>query len=273
MTSIGKKRRMDRLFNKQTGTTVIVPMDHGIEGYFSELQNPHQLVETLSESGVDGFLTRPGFANTAREAFGRAGWVQRLTIRSGIAVARDAKLDLDQLLIHNVRQALRNGADAVVPTFFLGGDKEHRDLPLLGEIADTCAEIGLPLMAEVFPIGEKDSDPYDGPYSIDDMRMTVRIASEHGADMIKTWYSGSSESFKQIVDYSLVPVLIAGGPKAEKPVDVLEMVKGAMDAGAKGTTVGRKIWQSTNPGAMARAVLMIVHNGTDVTEALKVLNE
>jgi DhnA family fructose-bisphosphate aldolase class Ia len=69
-----------------------------------------------------------------------------------------------------------------------------------------------------------------------------------------------------------VPVLIAGGPKAENARQVLEMVKGAMDAGARGTTVGRKIWQSANPGSMVRAVSMIVHEGADVDRALRVLN-
>jgi hypothetical protein len=60
--------------------------------------------------------------------------------------------------------------------------------------------------------------------------------------------------------------------KAENTREVLEMVKGAMDAGARGTTVGRKIWQSPNPGAMVRAVSMIVHEGADVDRALRILN-
>lgn len=42
-----------------------------------------------------------------------------------------------------------------------------------------------------------------------------------------------------------------------------------MDAGAKGTVVGRKIWQSPNPPAMANALKMIVHEGADVSTALR----
>ena len=272
MKSLGKSRRMARLFDPKSNNTVIVPMDHGVEGYFRELQSPEKLIASLANAGVNGFLTRPGLAHFASSALGGAGWVQRLTGRCGIGVAVNPKNDLNQLTLHDAEQALRNGADAVVPTYFFGGDFEDRDLPLFGKIADTCSAWGLPLMGEVFPVGADDAEPYNGPYTIEDMRVAVRTASEMGADMIKTWYSGSEKSFKKIVDYSLVPILIAGGPKAEKPSDVLEMVKGAMDAGARGTTVGRKIWQSKKPAAMAHAVSMIVHEGADVSSALKVLN-
>jgi len=262
---------MARLFDRKSGNAVIIPMDHGVEGYFRELQDPEKLVATISSAGVNGFLTRPGLARFAGNAFGSAGWVQRLTGRCGIGVAVNPKLDLDQLTLHDPEQALRNGADAVVPTYFFGGDTEERDLPMLAKISDACEALGLPLMAEVFPIGDEKAAPYNGPYAIDDMQVAVRTASELGADMIKTWYSGSERSFRKVVDYSLIPVLIAGGPKAENPADVLDMVKGAMDAGARGTTVGRKIWQSKSPAAMARAVAMIVHEGSDVGRALKEL--
>ena len=271
MRSLGKCRRMARLFDQKSGNTMIVPMDHGVEGYFRELRNPKKLIASIASAGVNGFLTRPGLARLAGDAFGSAGWVQRLTGRCGIGVAIDPKLDMDQLTLHDPEQALRSGADAVVPTYFFGGGNENRDLPLLGEISDTCEALGLPLLAEVFPVGADDAEPYSGPYTIEDMRVAVRTASEIGCDMIKTWYSGSEKSFRMIVDYSLVPILIAGGPKADNPSDVLEMVKGAMDAGARGTTVGRKIWQSKKPAAMARAVALIVHEGAGVGRALKEL--
>ena len=144
MRSFGKSRRMARLFNHKSGNTVIVPMDHGVEGYFRELQNPEKLIASIASAGVNGFLTRPGLARFAGEAFGSAGWVQRLTGRCGIGVAINPKLDLEQLTLHDPKQALRNGADAVVPTYFFGGANEDQDLPLLGKISDTCEALGLP---------------------------------------------------------------------------------------------------------------------------------
>ncbi len=226
------------------------------------------LFASLVEAGADGFLMRRGLAMYSSQVRGKTGWVARITTRTGVATTVDPRLDLDQLVTATVEQALRDGADAVVPTFFLGDPYEAKCLPQLGLISDECTKVGMPLLAEVFPVGGPEASPYNGPYSLDDMRVTVRVASELGADFIKTWYSGSPESFKKIVAYSTIPILIAGGPKADTPLQVLEMVKGAMDAGARGAVIGRKVWQSPDPPAMVRAIYMIVHECADVGTAM-----
>lgn len=242
-------------------------MDHAVEGpEYTELEDPRELVHRLAEAGADGFIMRRGLARLTAASFaGRSGLVVRVTGRSGLS-HRDA----EQLFIASPEEALRSGADAVVYTIFLGIN-EDRDLPLIGQVTDTCHRIGLPVMGEIFPIGDERAAPYDGPYTVEDMRVAVRVACEEGADMIKTWYTGDPRSFAKVVAYATVPVLIAGGPKAERVVDILEMVKGAMDAGAKGVTMGRKIWQSPDPAATLHAIARIVREGADVDQALAVL--
>lgn len=262
---MGKTLRLGRLFDATSKTSIILPMDHGVEepGYH-ELESPVELVASLAAAGVNAFLMRRGLARFTASSFaGRAGWVQRLTGRTGLSPG----LETEQLVFASVSEALRNGADAVVPTFFLGPETEAVQLPQLGAIADECNKLGMPLLAEIFPVGGPDAAPYDGPYTIEDMRVAVRVASEEGADFIKTWYTGDPESFRQVVDYSLVPVLIAGGPKARTERDVLEMVRGAMDGGAAGIAMGRKIWQSPDPAGMVRALAAIIRHGAGVDEA------
>jgi fructose-bisphosphate aldolase / 2-amino-3,7-dideoxy-D-threo-hept-6-ulosonate synthase len=268
-TSIGKTLRLGRLFDADSGTSIILPMDHGIEepGY-GELERPTALVESLARAGVNGFLMRRGLAAFAATSFaGRAGWVQRLTGRTGLSPG----LETEQLVFASVAEALHNGADAVVPTFFIGPDTEAIQVPKLGAIADECSRLGVPLLAEIFPVGKPGTVPYDGPYTVDEMRVAVRVASEEGADFIKTWYTGDSESFRRVIDYSLVPVLVAGGPKATNERDVLTMVRGAMDGGASGIAMGRKIWQSRNPAAMVTALAAIIRHGASVDEAADIL--
>jgi DhnA family fructose-bisphosphate aldolase class Ia len=268
-TSMGKKLRLARLFDPDSQTSFILPMDHGVEeaGY-SELERPLELIADLARAGVNGFLTRRGLGAFAADAFaGRAGWVTRLTARTGLSPG----LENEQLVLASVEQALHNGADAVVPTFFIGHDTEATQLPAFGAIADECNRLAIPLLAEIFPQGGADATPYDGPYTIDDMRVAVRVASEEGADFIKTWYTGDPSSFSRVIDYSLVPVLIAGGPKADSERAVLEMVRGAMDAGAAGIAMGRKIWQSGDPAGMARALCAIMREGASVDDALGLL--
>jgi fructose-bisphosphate aldolase / 2-amino-3,7-dideoxy-D-threo-hept-6-ulosonate synthase len=268
-TSMGKTLRLGRLFDADSNTSMILPMDHGVEeAVYGELERPRDLVASLAGAGVNAFLMRRGLAAFAAETIaGRAGWVQRLTGRTGLSPG----LELEQLVFAGVEEALRNGADAVVPTFFVGPETEAIQVPQLGAIADECNKLGVPLLAEIFPVGGPDATPYDGPYTVDDMRVAVRVASEEGADFIKTWYTGDPESFRRVIDYSLVPVLIAGGPKARDDRDVLQMVRGAMDAGASGIAMGRKIWQSRDPAAMVAALAAIIRNGASVDEAAALL--
>jgi DhnA family fructose-bisphosphate aldolase class Ia len=262
----GTEFRLRRLFDEPSGTSIIIPMDQAIEGNFEELEDPRTIVRQMTDAGANAFLMRRGLAWFTADSFaGRAGWVERITGRSALE-HRDA----EQLQIGSPEGALYNGADAVVFTMFVGKG-EDTWLPQYGKVSDDCRRIGMPLIGEPFPIGDAKALPYDGPYDIDEVRIAVRVACEEGADLIKTYYPGDPASMARIVAYSTVPVLIAGGPKAERPRDVLEMVKGAMDGGARGTVVGRKIWQSPDPGAMVHAVSRIVREGLGVDQALRAL--
>jgi DhnA family fructose-bisphosphate aldolase class Ia len=265
MIGQGTDIRLRRFFDSESGTSIIVPMDHGVEDpHYTELEDPRPIVSDLVDAGANGFLMRRGLARfTAERWAGRAAWAQRITGRTGLA-----HMDKEQLFIAGPEDALRNGADAVCYTVFLGGEQEERDYPLIGQTADVCSRIGLPLLAEIFPAGGSDSVAYDGPYDVDDLRVAVRVACEEGAHFIKTFYPGDSRSFARVVAYSTLPVLIAGGPKADTAEKVLSMVKGAMDGGGKGVVMGRKVWQSPDPGAMMRAIVEIVRHGADVDAAL-----
>ena len=194
-----------------------------------------------------------------------------MTGRSGLSTAGDAHRDAHQLVIASVEDAARNGADAVAPTFFFGRDTEDYAYPELGRIADECSRYDIPLLAELFPVGGPDATPYDGPYTVEDMRLAVRIASEEGADMIKTYYTGDPDSFAEVIRYSFVPVIIAGGPKTDDPIDVLRMARGAMDAGASGVAFGRKVWGSSDPAAVVRALIQVVREQAAVEDAAEAL--
>ena len=43
----------------------------------------------------------------------------------------------------------------------------------------------------------------------------ARIGAEAGADIVKTVYTGSPETFREVVRKCPVPVVLAGGSKAE----------------------------------------------------------
>ncbi len=53
--------------------------------------------------------------------------------------------------------------------------------------------------------------------------------------------------------------------------EILEMVKGSIDAGGSGVSIGRNVFQHKNPKRMVQAISAIVNDGSSVEDALKIL--
>ncbi|CAD7782073.1 3-hydroxy-5-phosphonooxypentane-2,4-dione thiolase [Candidatus Methanoperedenaceae archaeon GB37] len=99
----------------------------------------------------------------------------------------------------------------------------------------------------------------------------ARLGAELGADVVKVSYTGSEETFRKVVEGCPVPVVIAGGPKMNSDREVIEMVKGAIEAGGAGVSIGRNAFQHANPTKIVRAIAQVVHKNVSVEEALKEL--
>jgi fructose-bisphosphate aldolase/2-amino-3,7-dideoxy-D-threo-hept-6-ulosonate synthase len=115
----------------------------------------------------------------------------------------------------------------------------------------------------MYPRGPKVKSEHDVEY----VKIAARIGSELGADIIKTNYTGSPDTFREVVQGSSVPVVIAGGPKMETEGDLLRMVYDAVNVGAAGVAFGRNIFQAENPTLLVKKLCTIVHKGGTVEEA------
>ena len=81
----------------------------------------------------------------------------------------------------------------------------------------------MPLLAMMYMRGPKVKNGYD----VSVVKHAARVGAELGADIVKVPYTGSPESFREVVEGCFVPVVIAGGEKMETDRDILEMVKGS----------------------------------------------
>jgi fructose-bisphosphate aldolase/2-amino-3,7-dideoxy-D-threo-hept-6-ulosonate synthase len=265
----GKKLRLGHIFDAKTDTALIVLIDHPVVAYFEELEDPRERIKILAEGGANAFLLRRGLAKFASSEYaGRAALILRVSCASGLR----NKLS-EEIFVSTVEEALRLGADAVAATLFVGSEREPEDLQNLGFLSDACDEWDMPLLGEMMPIGGKDALPYDGPYSVDDLRLAVRFGAEEGVDFIKTHYTGDPVSFRKVVKYSTVPIVIAGGPKKETVKGTLEMVKEALDAGAAGICMGRNLWGYKDPQGLLRALIKVMREKTSVEQAMKELSK
>ena len=55
--------------------------------------------------------------------------------------------------------------------------------------------------------------------------------------------------------------------------DILEMVKGSVEAGGSGVSIGRNAFQHSNPALIVKAISNIVHKNATVEEALDLLEK
>jgi len=67
-------------------------------------------------------------------------------------------------------------------------------------------------------------------------------------------------------------VVIAGGPRVESEMDLLSMVEGAINAGARGVAIGRNIFQAIDPTLITRRICAVVHDGVSAKEAIGILS-
>jgi len=264
---LGKKSRLGRIFDHRTKTSIIIPMDHSTERYNGQLERPMELIRQLADAEVNAFLLLKGLTRSAADQFiDRCGLIYRISTATGLR----NKLT-EQAYISGIETAVKLGASAVATNTFIGSDREIDDLQKFGEISDACDQWGMPFLAEVFPIGGKEAEPFDGPYIAEELRIAVRVGYELGADFIKTCYSGDVESFRRVVKNCPIPIVISGGPMTKSAGDVLKMVRGAMDAGAAGIAMGRKVWGSSNPIKLVEALKLIVRENRSAEEASRVL--
>jgi DhnA family fructose-bisphosphate aldolase class Ia len=109
-------------------------------------------------------------------------------------------------------------------------------------------------------------------HSVENVRLAARIGSEHGAQIIKTTFTGSVEEFKSVVEGSFSPVIVLGGAHKKDLTGLMEVIEHAMEAGAAGVAIGRNVWNHPHPDRVTRAIVHIVHEGkkaADVAELLE----
>lgn len=95
------------------------------------------------------------------------------------------------------------------------------------------------------------------------------MAAELGADIVKGYYTGEPETFREVIEYCPVPYVVLSGPASDDPGVFLKFVSEAMDCGAGGVSVGRNVWTYKDPAALTRAICRIVHQGISPGEALE----
>ena len=257
MITFGKANRLARIFSPETHKTVMLAIDHGMAlGAMTGLENPKKLLDTLSPY-TDSVMLNKGILLQALQPRGDGGIILRISGGATIAGPDITK----ESITTSVEQALRLSSDCIATSVFVGTQNEFDTITNLARLADDCDRFGMPLLA-VTAVGKDREKSFDPKY----LCLAVRVAAEMGADIIKTYYC--ENDFYRVVEATAgVPVVIAGGPKMDSDLMVLETAAAAVAAGASGVDMGRNVWQSDNPIEMLKALKAVIHEGATANDA------
>jgi fructose-bisphosphate aldolase/2-amino-3,7-dideoxy-D-threo-hept-6-ulosonate synthase len=255
--SAGTQARLERIGTG--GKYVIVPMDHGITmGAVKGLKDIESTIDAVTRGGADAVLTQKGIAPRVHPNRNGAGYI--VHVNASTTIGPDEN---DKRVTCTVEEAVRAGADAVSFHINVGSNYEPGQIEALASLTDDASRLGIPVLAMAYARGPgvDGSDP-------EALGHAVRLAEELGADLVKTGYSGDADSFEHVVESTRLPVVIAGGSKGTDR-ETVEAVRGVMDAGGAGVSMGRSIFQHDDPEAIARAVSGVIHEDLPAEEALR----
>jgi putative autoinducer-2 (AI-2) aldolase len=243
------------------GKCFFMPIDHGyFQGPTRKLERPGETIKPLLPY-VDAIFCTRGVLRAAIDPLSSKPIILRV---SGCTSMVGEDLANEELTT-SIAEVMRVNAAAVGLSVFIGSHYEKETLRNLATLVNTCEDYGIPVMA-VTAVG-RELEKREARY----LSLCCRIAAELGARVVKTYWC--EENFDKVVNGCPVPVIMAGGPKCETELEVLEFVHDGIQKGAVGINLGRNVWQSPNPVAMAKALRAIVHDNASVKQAHDILKK
>jgi class I fructose-bisphosphate aldolase len=265
VTMLGKAVRIERMKNPRSGRILTVAIDHAPSyGVLDGLENIQRVVDDVANAGPDAMLMMKGVA--ARCFPSHAGKVALIMKCSTISPYHPEH----DVWVASVEDALRLGADAIAMAMTVGSAEQPQLMANVGALVREAERVGLPVVVHAYPCGE--CIPPEERYSMERVAYASRLAMELGVDIIKTFYTGSAETFARVVEIAAPALVVAaGGPRLETDADVLRMAYDVVQAGAAGITFGRNIWQSGDARGMIQALRHVMHEEGSAGEALEKL--
>jgi len=248
----GMKNRLSRIFNPETGRTVMLAIDHGyFQGPTSGLERIDLSILPIAPYADTLMLTRGILRSVVPPSYTRA-----IVLRASGGPSILNELSNEQIAV-DIEDAVRLNAAAVAVQVFIGAEYETQSVHNMTRLVDMGTRCGIPVLA-VTAVGTemKRSARY--------FRLACRICAELGAHYVKTYYI--PKGFESVTASCPVPIVMAGGKKIPE-IEALTMAYNAVQQGAAGVDMGRNIFQAESPAAMIQAVGATVHQNLPPNQA------
>jgi len=255
----GMKNRLAQLIQPD-GHCFFLPIDHGyFQGPTRCLERPGETIKPLLPYCDALFVTR-GVLRASVDP----GKSKPIILRVSGGTSMVGEDLANEGITTSIQEAIRLNAAAVGISIFIGTKHEKETLLNLAKLVNECEVYGIPVMA-VTAVG-RELEKRDARY----LALCCRIAAELGAKVVKTYWC---EDFEKVVNGCPVPVVMAGGPRCETDLEVMEFVYDGLQKGAIGINLGRNVWQNEHPVAMIKSLRAIVHKKATPKEAHELFTE
>ncbi|MEH7119177.1 3-hydroxy-5-phosphonooxypentane-2,4-dione thiolase [Neobacillus vireti] len=250
----GMKDRLSRIFNPDTGKTVMLAFDHGyFMGPTSGLERLDLLIPRLANYADCLMGTRGAIRSSVPPTFNKA---IALRASSGSSVLQD---DLShESMVVDMEDAIKMNASAIAIQTFIGSDGQKETIEELNRAVNLGSRYSIPTLG-VVAVGKQ----MERTTSF--FLLATRMLAEFGAQIVKTYYC---EDFEKVASACPVPLVVAGGKKLPEK-DALTLAYNSIQGGAAGVDMGRNIFQSEYPEEMIQAVGKVVHEGFTDQEAFE----
>ena len=253
----GMKNRLARIFNPDSGRTVMLAIDHGyFQGPTTGLERIDINILPLVPYADTLMLTR-GILRSIVPPSSTQSIVLRVS--GGTSILKE--LSNEEIAV-DIEESIRLNVCAMAVQVFIGGEYEKQSIINMTHMVDMGTRYGIPTLA-VTAVGTDMAR--DARY----FRLATRICAELGAQYIKSYYI--EEGFETVTSSCPVPIVMAGGKKIPE-LDALKMAYKAIQQGASGVDMGRNIFQSESPVNMIQAVRAVVHKNESPEKAFDLYN-
>ncbi len=269
----GKALRLRRIIDGTTGTSVMFAFSHGTSAptVMPGIEDPARMIGAAAAGGASCVFVGTGLAHAVVPVVREhpsLGIVLKVT-----ATASRGEPKYQEVATASVEYAARLGADGIVGLLPFSPGNEAQVIAITGRLGEECDRLGIPFIAEAeYPNAYYGEANFADDWGVEYLKRSARMCTELGADVIKSNWTGSAETFAEIVESVPVPVVVAGGSK-ESLLDLLRKLAAAREAGACGCSVGRNVFQSEDPEGVTRAICAVVRDGVSPDDAHQALDQ
>ena len=260
---MGKNKILEKIL--PNGKGVWIPIDHGVSDFPCEgLVDIESTVSNLISAGVNAIIAHKGIVDKYNHLC--KGSNTSMIAHLSASTRHGGKNADNKVLVGDVDEAIMRGAVGVSCQVNVGSKYESNMIERMGHLSRQAYLHEVPILGMVYVRGANvnliKNDATKG------YAHAARIAFELGCDVAKTVWTGETESFTEICNSVPIPLLVAGGPSTGNNIEMLKMVKHAIDCGASGVCMGRQVFSHPNVKSIAKAIMMIVHDNASIEEAI-----